>query len=49
LKTPRNGWALYGLAQSEQAQGHALEAAAARQALRKTWLGSNALLRMDRI
>jgi tetratricopeptide (TPR) repeat protein len=49
LKTPRNGWALYGLAQSEQAQGHALEAAAARQALRKTWLGSNTLLRMDRL
>jgi tetratricopeptide (TPR) repeat protein len=49
LKTPRNGWALYGLAQSEQAQGHALEAAAARRALRKTWLGSNASLRMDRL
>jgi tetratricopeptide (TPR) repeat protein len=49
LKTPRNGWALYGLAQSEQAQGHGLEAAAARQALRKTWLGSSALLRMDRL
>jgi tetratricopeptide (TPR) repeat protein len=49
LKTPRNGWALYGLAESEQAQGHALEAAAARRALRKTWLGSNASLRMDRL
>ena len=49
LQTPLNGWALYGLAQSEAAQGHKVEAAAARQALRKVWLGPAALLRMDRL
>lgn len=49
LQTPRNGWALYGLAESEAALGHALEAAAARHALRKVWLGPADLLRMDRL
>ena len=48
-QTPRNGWALYGLAESEQAQGHALQAAAARQALRRAWLGNWAWLSMDRL
>jgi len=48
-QTPRNGWALYGLAASEQAQGHALQAAAARQALQHAWLGDKAWLRMDRL
>lgn len=49
VQTPRNGWALYGLAQSEQAQGHALEAAAARQALKRDWLGDSSWLTMDRL
>lgn len=49
LQSPRNGWALYGLAQSEQAQGHSLEAAAARQALQRDWLGDPRWLRMDRL
>ncbi len=49
VQTPRNGWALYGLAQSEQAQGHVLEAAAARQALMREWMGDTSWLRMERL
>jgi tetratricopeptide (TPR) repeat protein len=49
LQTPLNGWALYGLAESEAAQGHAVEAAAARQALHKVWLGPAELLQMNRL
>jgi tetratricopeptide (TPR) repeat protein len=49
LQTPHNGWALFGLAQSEKALGHDLEAAAARQALQRDWLGDEAWLKMDRL
>ena len=49
LQAPKNAWALYGLAQSEAAQGHRLEAAAARKALAKAWLGDPRWLRMDRL
>ena len=49
LQSPKNGWAVFGLAESEQAQGHQLEAAAARQALRKLWLGDPTWLRIDRL
>lgn len=48
-QTPSNGWALYGLSQSEAAQGNRLEAAAAKRALSKAWLGNARWLRMDRI
>lgn len=48
-QTPQNGWALYGLAQSEQAQGRALEAAAARRALSRAWTGDKSWLRMERL
>ena len=49
VQTPNNGWALYGLARSEAAQGHATEAAAAEQALKTAWLGDARWLRMDRL
>lgn len=49
LRAPGNGWALYGLAESEKAQGHAMQAAAARKALDRAWLGSRGLLRMERL
>lgn len=49
LQSPRNGWALYGLAQSEQRLGHGAEAAAARQALEKAWLGDRQWLKLDRL
>jgi tetratricopeptide (TPR) repeat protein len=48
-QTPNNGWALYGLARAEAAQGRATEAAAADQALRTAWLGDARWLRMDRL
>ena len=47
--SPNNGWVLYGLAESEQALGNKTQAAAARAALRKTWVGNPAWLRMDRL
>ncbi len=49
MQTPNNGWALYGLSRSEAAQGRQLEAAAARKALSKAWLGDVRWLRMDRL
>ncbi len=49
VQSPNNGWALYGLMHSEAALGHAPEAAAARQALDKAWLGDRRWLRMDRL
>ncbi len=48
-KSPNNGWALYGLAASERAQGRKLQAAAADAALKRAWLGDARWLRMDRI
>lgn len=48
-QAPNNGWALYGLSRSEAAQGKKLEAAAARRALDKAWLGKESWLRMDRL
>lgn len=48
-QTPQNGWALYGLAQSEGAQGHHSEAAAARAAFQLAWLGDPSWLRMERL
>lgn len=49
VQAPHNGWVLYGLARSEAAQGNRLEAAAARQALSKAWMGKKDWLRMDRL
>lgn len=48
-QTPNNGWALYGLARAEAAQGRAAEAAVADQALKTAWLGDARWLRMDRL
>ncbi|HUH22735.1 MAG TPA: tetratricopeptide repeat protein [Brevundimonas sp.] len=48
-QTPNNGWALYGLARSEAAQGNAGEAATAEAALRAAWRGDRRWLRMDRL
>ena len=47
--SPNNGWVLYGLAETEQALGNKAQAAAARAALRKTWAGNPAWLKMDRL
>jgi tetratricopeptide (TPR) repeat protein len=48
-QTPRNGWALYGLARSEDAQGRKAEAEAARQAFARSWAGRAEWLRMERL
>lgn len=48
-QTPGNGWALYGLAESESARGHGLEATAAGRALQRAWVGDRRWLRMDRL
>jgi tetratricopeptide (TPR) repeat protein len=49
FQAPNNGWALYGLAQSERKLGHTLEARAAEAALERTWRGARGWLRMDRL
>lgn len=49
VQAPKNAWALYGLSESEAAQGHRLEAAAARAALKQAWLGDRRWLRLDRL
>ena len=49
LQSPNNGWVLYGLAASERALGRKGEAAAASLALKKTWSGNPAWLRMNRL
>ena len=48
-QTPSNGWALYGLAEAEAAQGHRLEADVARRALDRAWLGDRAWLNLSRL
>jgi tetratricopeptide (TPR) repeat protein len=48
-QAPNNGWVLYGLAESEAAQGHKPEAAAARQAFARSWAGKPDWLRMERL
>ena len=49
VQAPHNGWALYGLARSEEARGRTLEAAAARQAFSRAWIGDRRWLRMERL
>jgi tetratricopeptide (TPR) repeat protein len=48
-QTPGNGWALFGLAQSEKAQGHKPEAAAAATAFARAWAGDPKWLKLDRL
>ena len=48
-QAPNNGWVLYGLAESEAAQGRKVDAAAARQAFARSWAGKPDWLRMERL
>jgi len=48
-KYPGNGWALYGLAASEQKLGRRAQAAAATAALGRAWMGDPKWLRMERL
>lgn len=49
VETPGNGWALFGLAQSEQALGHRPEAAAAAAAFARAWAGDPKWLKLERL
>lgn len=49
VRSPNNGWALYGLARTQRALGRSLEATAAEAALARAWLGDRRWLRMDRL
>jgi len=46
---PGNGWALYGLAETERKLGRRAHAAAATAALNRAWMGDRKWLRMERI
>lgn len=46
---PNDGWALWGLAQTQRKLGNRLEAKAAEVALARVWQGDPAWLRMDRL
>jgi tetratricopeptide (TPR) repeat protein len=48
-RAPNNGWAIYGLAETEQAAGRRVQAAAAKAALKRAWAGDPRLLKMDRL
>ena len=48
-QTPRNGWALFGLALSESAAGHKPEAAAAQAAFKRAWAGDPQWLKLERL
>ena len=48
-KYPGNGWALYGLAASEQKLGQRAQAAAATAALNRAWMGDPRWLKMERL
>ena len=46
---PNDGWALFGLAATERADGRQAQAAAADAALAKAWAGNRSWLKMDRL
>jgi tetratricopeptide (TPR) repeat protein len=48
VRSPNNGWALYGLSRAEHALGRKQQAAAARASLGRAWIGNPGWLRMDR-
>jgi tetratricopeptide (TPR) repeat protein len=49
VRSPNNGWALYGLAAAERASGQKVRAALATAALGRAWSGDRRWLRMDRL
>ena len=49
FRAPNNGWALYGLSQSEAKAGRRKEAAAARMKLEEVWQGETSWLDMKRL
>jgi len=49
VRTPNNGWALYGLAQSYARQGKQREAKEVERRLGRAWLGDRSLLALERL
>lgn len=49
IRAPNDGWALWGLAQTERKLGKRTEALATERALDKLWMGDRSWLRMDRL
>jgi len=49
IRAPNDGWALWGLAQTERKLGNRTEALATEKALDKVWMGDRSWLRMDRL
>jgi len=47
--TPKNGWALYGLMESQKAQGKQDEAQATQKRLQKAWIGDLSQLHLGRL
>jgi tetratricopeptide (TPR) repeat protein len=47
--TPKNGWALYGLMESQKAQGKQDEAQATQKRLQQAWMGDPAQLDLGRL
>ena len=48
-QSPNNGWALYGLALAERAQGRKVQAAATEAALGRAWSGDRRWLKVERL
>ena len=46
---PGNGWALFGLAEAQVAQGRMADAAFTRAALQRAWVGDPAALKLERL
>ena len=49
VKTPNNGWSLYGLAQSYAREGKQREAREVERRLARAWLGDKSLLALERL
>ena len=49
VRAPNDGWALWGLAQTQRKLGNRVETAAAERALDRVWMGERDWLRMDRL
>jgi tetratricopeptide (TPR) repeat protein len=47
--SPRNGWALFGMAEIARRRGNPLAVAAAERRLDEAWIGDRALLELDRL
>ena len=49
IRAPNDGWALWGLAQTERKLGNGTEALATERAFEKVWMGDRSWLRMERL